>query len=92
MSYDLLMRNFIAWIDRTPVWIFALFAATLGLSPWVPEPHLVEKIRWLFEGTLSRPLDIFDLLFHAVPWLLLGIKLSRDVWHEYGNRRRRDAA
>jgi len=81
------MNKFIAWIDRTPVWLFVILVATLGLSPWVPEPHIVEKIRWLFQGELTRPLDIFDLVLHAVPWLLLGLKLSREVWHEYAPRR-----
>ena len=81
------MNKIIAWIDRTPVWLFVLLVATLGLSPWVPEPHIVEKIRWLFQGELTRPLDIFDLVLHAVPWLLLGTKLSREVWLEYAPKR-----
>ena len=45
-----------------------------GLSPFKPEPHLVEKLRMLFTGTLTRPLDIFDLFFHATPLILLAIK------------------
>jgi hypothetical protein len=77
------MNKSVAWVDRTPVWLFVLLVATLGLAPWVPEPHIVEKIRWLFQGDLTRPLDIFDLVLHGVPWLLLGLKLSREVWHEY---------
>ena len=28
-------------------------------------------------GTLSRPIDIFDLLYHAAPWVLLALKLVR---------------
>jgi len=54
-----------------------LIAATLllGLSPFVPEPHLVEKVRFLMQGELTRPLDIFDLFFHLTPFLLLLIKL-----------------
>jgi hypothetical protein len=51
-----------------------LAAVLLGLAPFVPEPHLVEKVRMLFAGTLTRPLDIFDLLFHAAPLILLIIK------------------
>ena len=78
------MKNFVAWIDRTPVWLFVVFVATLGLSPWVPEPHVAEKLRWLFQGELTRPLDVFDLVLHAVPWLLLALKLGRDAWQEYG--------
>lgn len=54
-----------------------LIAATLlmGLTPFSPEPHLVEKTRLLVRGELSRPLDIFDLFFHLAPALLLMIKL-----------------
>lgn len=82
------MKNFIAWIDRTPAWLFVLFVATLGLSPWVPEPHIAEKIRWLLQGELTRPLDIFDLLFHGLPWVLLGLKLGRETWFEFSPRAR----
>lgn len=65
------------WIDRQPVLLFLAIALTLGLAPFVPEPHLVEKLRMLSEGTLTRPIDIFDFLLHAIPWVLLGIKLWR---------------
>lgn len=51
-----------------------IFTVLLGLAPFVPEPHLVEKIRMLFAGTLTRPLDIFDLVFHAAPLVLLILK------------------
>ena len=43
----------------------------------MPEPHLWEKLKMLAEGTLSRPIDIFDLLMHALPWVLLVAKLGR---------------
>lgn len=79
-----MMHRFFSWVDRTPIWLFVLLAVTLGLSPWVPEPHLVEKLRWLVQGELSRPLDIFDLFMHAVPWVLLALKL----WRVYLQRHR----
>jgi hypothetical protein len=31
----------------------------------------------LFDGTLTRPLDIFDLFLHGTPLLILGLKLLR---------------
>ncbi|GAA4413531.1 RND transporter [Quisquiliibacterium transsilvanicum] len=64
-------------LDRFPLWLFAVFALTLGLAPFLPEPHLWEKLRMLASGTLSRPIDVFDLLWHALPWLLLALKLLR---------------
>ena len=83
----MLMNVFLTWVDRTPVWLFALFVATLGLAPFVPEPHIAEKIRWLLQGELRRPIDIFDLLFHGIPWLLLALKLSRESLREWRSRR-----
>jgi hypothetical protein len=43
---------------------------TIGLAPFTP-PHIVEKLQMLVQGRLVRPLDWFDLLLHAAPWLLL---------------------
>ena len=66
-----------AWLDRIPVWILVAVSLTLGLAPFVPEPHVWEKLKMLAAGTLSRPIDIFDLLYHGAPWLLLALKLVR---------------
>lgn len=64
-------------IDSTPFYLFALLAFTLGLAPFFPEPHVFEKLEMLWSGTLARPIDIFDLLLHGTPWLLLLVKLAR---------------
>jgi len=65
------------WLDRQPLFIFILAALTLGLAPFAPEPHVLEKLKMLAAGTLSRPIDIFDLVLHGLPWVLLGLKLFR---------------
>ena len=57
-----------------------LLCLTLGLAPFSP-PHLVEKLQMLADGTLSRPLDWFDLVMHASPWLLLLLKTAATVLH-----------
>lgn len=67
------------WIDGFPLYLFVIAALTLGLSPFVPEPHLWEKLRMLAGGTLVKPIDIFDLLLHAAPWALLIMKVWRIV-------------
>ena len=67
----------LALLDRVPLGIFIALAAGMAVAPIVPEPHLVEKLRMLFEGTLSRPIDIFDLFYHLAPLVLLGIRLER---------------
>jgi hypothetical protein len=66
-----------AWLDRIPYVILVPLALLLGLAPFVPEPHLWEKLKMLAAGMLSRPIDIFDLLFHAAPIVLLALKLAR---------------
>jgi hypothetical protein len=64
------------WLDAVPLHIAILLALTIGLAPFFPEPHVVEKLRMLKDGMLQRPLDIFDLLMHGAPWLLLLAKLA----------------
>jgi hypothetical protein len=69
----------VAFLDQIPLTYVILAALTLGLAPFFPEPHIWEKLRMLVSGTLVRPIDIFDLLMHAAPWLLLAAKLARMV-------------
>ena len=57
--------------------LLILAALTLGLAPFMPEPHIWEKLKMLVAGDLVRPIDIFDLLLHAAPWALLLAKLAR---------------
>jgi hypothetical protein len=64
------------FLDSVPLPFFVVLALFLGLAPFFPEPHLVEKIRMLLNGELKRAIDIFDLLLHATPWVLLVLKLS----------------
>ncbi|MFZ8942172.1 MAG: RND transporter [Gemmobacter sp.] len=71
------MRLFLSLVDGLPLWLFALAALSLGLAPFFPEPHIVEKLRMLFAGTLVRPIDVFDLFWHALPFGLLALKLAR---------------
>jgi len=54
-------------------WRFVLLAClTLGLAPYVPEPHIWGKVRWLAGGGAGMQLiDWFDLLLHGLPWVLL---------------------
>jgi len=44
----------------------------LGLAPFVPEPHIVGKLRWVAGGAVGmQPMDWFDLAWHGLPWVLL---------------------
>lgn len=65
------------FIDRIRLETALIAALFLGLAPFVPEPHVWEKLKMLASGTLVRPIDIFDLVLHGAPWVVLGLKLAR---------------
>ena len=64
-------------LDRIPLVPLAIFAVLLALLPFVPQPHLFEKIGMLLDGSLTRPLDIFDLFWHSWLIVVLALKLIR---------------
>lgn len=74
------MSRALVLLDRLPLPLALLLGLGLGLAPFVPEPHLWEKLKMLAAGTLGRPLDIFDLFYHAVPMALMLAKLARLAW------------
>jgi len=63
----------ISWIQQLSWSQLLVACALLGLAPFAP-PHVWEKLVMLFNGELSAPIDIFDLLFHGAPWIALMIK------------------
>lgn len=65
------------WLDRIPFSTLIIISLMLGLAPFVPEPHVVEKLKMLVDGSLAKPIDIFDLFMHGTPWVLLGLKTVR---------------
>jgi hypothetical protein len=67
-----------AW-PRHSKWVtLGLVASlTLGLAPYVPHPHVYKQLRSLAHGTLTQPIDIFDLVLHGAPWIVLFVALGR---------------
>lgn len=63
-------------LARIPLSVLVFACLTLGLAPFVPEPHLWEKLKMLAAGELTQPMDLFDLALHGAPWLFLGLKLA----------------
>ena len=66
-----------SWLDRIPFPPLIMISLMLGLAPFVPEPHVWEKLKMLVDGSLGKPVDIFDLFMHGAPWILLGLKTMR---------------
>ena len=48
------------FLDKTTYGPLVVAAIILGLAPFTPIPHALEKLTMLVEGRLSRPIDIFD--------------------------------
>lgn len=56
------------------LWLIACL--TLGLAPFSPEPHVWEKIQWVFSGAQGMKLiDWFDLVMHGTPWAMLLVSI-----------------
>lgn len=65
------------FVDKIPLQTLIVMSIFLGLAPFIPEPHVWQKLKMLMAGDLVRPLDIGDLLFHLAPSILLLIKIKR---------------
>ncbi|WP_416914464.1 MAG: RND transporter [Roseicyclus sp.] len=70
------------FLDAMPLWIVIGACLTLGLAPFTPEPHIWEKLKMLFSGAYFRPIDLFDMLMHGAPFVLLALKLA--FWRRAG--------
>lgn len=73
------MQSLANLLDQLPWSLVIIACLTLGLAPFVPEPHIWEKLKMLVAGELVKPIDIFDLLMHGAPFLLLIAKILREV-------------
>ncbi len=62
-------------LKSIPLPILLVLCLTLGLAPFVPEPHVWEKIKMLLAGTLTNSVDVLDLAMHGLPFVLLLLKL-----------------
>ena len=72
----------IKWIaDNTGLFLIA--SLTLGLAPFLPEPHLWGKLRWILGGAKGMQLmDYFDLVMHGFPWLLLILSIGLKITYK----------
>lgn len=59
-------------MERRTLALPVLACLTLGLAPFVPEPHVVGKLRWVAGGAVGmQAIDWFDLFMHGAPWVWL---------------------
>jgi hypothetical protein len=53
----------------------------LGLAPYLPEPHIWGKVKWVAGGALGmQPADWFDLAFHGLPLALSLVMTGRKIY------------
>ena len=62
------------FLPKLPWGLLVIACLTLGLAPFAP-PHIWQKLHMLTKSQLVRPIDWFDLVLHATPWVLLIIKV-----------------
>lgn len=75
------------WL-RENWWLFLIASLTLGLAPFMPEPHLFGKLRWVAGGGEGMAvMDWFDLLMHGAPWLFLIVSAVLNVKPKLCSRR-----
>ena len=67
----------LAILDKISYPILIVIAVFMLLAPFKPMPHVVEKFIMLKNGTLTKPIDIFDLFFHLFPIIILLLKIYR---------------
>ena len=68
------------FLNALPYAALIPLALLMALAPFGATPHLVEKWRMLFAGTLRRPLDWFDLVLHTAPLVLLAARLTATLF------------
>ena len=68
-----------AFLDKIPYSILIIAAIFMILSPFKPMPHVLEKLIMLKNGTLTKPIDIFDLFYHLIPAIILLLKIYRNT-------------
>ena len=66
-----------AIVDKIPYSILIVIAVFMLLAPFKPMSHVFKKFIMLKNGTLTKPIDIFDLFFHLFPTIILLLKIYR---------------
>ena len=53
------------WLDKLPYTVILPLAVFLAVAPLTPEPHLWQKLKMLFAGTL---IDQDGRIHYGTPW------------------------
>jgi len=72
-----------AFIDRLPTLPIIIIGVWMGLAPFVPEPHLVQKFLMFVNNDPFKLIDVFDVFMHGGLAALAILK----IWREMEKRR-----
>ncbi|HXH63948.1 MAG TPA: hypothetical protein VNH42_00390 [Mariprofundaceae bacterium] len=70
------MMEMLGWLHCPPWSMLVMAALLMGLAPFWPEPHLVEKAHMLLNGESLRPIDWFDIVWHSWPLIWIALRLA----------------
>lgn len=74
---------------RKNLLIALLASLTLGLAPFIPEPHLFGKIKWILGGAVGmKAEDWFDFVMHGAPFLWLTYELVMFIKDQFVQKKR----
>lgn len=63
---------------KKQLFTWTIASLSLGLAPFIPEPHIVGKIRWIAGGAVGMTgADWFDFVFHGFPWGFLAFFIGK---------------
>ncbi|MDQ6993341.1 MAG: hypothetical protein Q9M31_07675 [Mariprofundus sp.] len=70
-------EHLLRWLHCPSMTMLIVAAILLGMMPITPAPHLFEKLSMLLDGSLLKPVDMFDLFWHGWPLLWIALRLLR---------------
>jgi len=70
-----LITNIQNWIAGLPYGLLVVMALFMAIAPIQPEPHLVQKFQWLMNGSPFKLIDVFDVVWHLLPTILIALKV-----------------
>lgn len=77
--------------DRERIVVAVLASLTLGLAPFLPEPHIIGKIKWVIGGGEGmETMDWLDLAMHGAPWVYLAVAVVIPIRKAVMKTRERD--
>ena len=74
-------------LKKIPYAVLIPLTVFMMLAPFKPMPHAWEKLIMIKRGTLSRPIDMFDLIYHLTP---LGMLIGKVLVHRRDKGERRN--